>query len=60
MIERGISATRIAEALRNQESITAAQGGASAATKSLSGKKLKVIFRQRGKHEYVIITAYYV
>lgn len=60
MDERGISAARVAEAIRHPDAQTPARDGASACVKAFGGKNLKVIFRQRGKTEYVIITAYYL
>ncbi len=60
MLERSISAARVADTIRNPDSRFPARDGATACVKSFAAKKLKVIFRQHGKAEYVIITAYYL
>ncbi len=60
MDERGIPASRVAEVIRRPDSQTPARDGAIACTKRFGAKTLKVIFRQHGKTEYVIITAYYL
>ncbi len=60
MMERGISASRVTEALRHPDSHFAVRDGALACTKRFGSKTLKVIFRELRKAEYVIITAYYL
>ena len=60
MDERGIPASRVADTIRNPDSRFPARDGAVASVKMFGAKKLKVIFRERGKTEYVIITAYYL
>ena len=60
MTERGISASRVTETIRHPDSRFPAREGAIACTKSFGGETLKVIFRERSKAEYVIITAYYL
>ena len=60
MAERGISTTRVIDAVRRADKRYAAQGGAIAVEKSFGAKRLRVICRERKKGEYVIITAYYL
>jgi len=59
-MERNISASRVAETIRSPDSRLLARDAAIACIKTFGAKKLKVIFRERGKTEYVIITAYYL
>ncbi len=60
MMERGISVSRVTETIRHPDSHLPARDGATACIKRFGGKSLKAIFRQHGKVEYVIITAYYL
>ena len=60
MMERGISASRVAEAIRHPDSRFPTRDGATVCIKVFGGKKLKVIFRKGRKAEYVIITSYYL
>lgn len=60
MLERGINASRITDALRHPDARFAERDGALGCTKKFGAKILKVIFRERGRSEYVIITAYYL
>ncbi len=60
MLERGISASRVADALRHPDTRFAERDGALGCTRKFGAKTLKVIFRQHGNAEYVIITAYYL
>jgi len=60
MLERGISASRVTDALRHPDTRFAERNGALGCTKKFGIKILKVIFREHGKAGYVIITAYYL
>lgn len=60
MIERGISTSRATDTLRHPDARFVERDGAVSCTKTFSGKTLKVIFRERIRSEYVIITAYYL
>ncbi len=60
MMERGIPASRVTETIRHPDSHFLARDGAAGRIKRFGVKTLKVIFRERGKVEYVIITAYYL
>lgn len=60
MMERKISASRVADVLRSPQKIEEAKEDAHAYTRSFGSKRLKVIARQTGKNAYVIITAYYL
>lgn len=60
MLERGINASRVSDALRRPDAHHAGRDGALGCTKKFGTKILKVIFRERAKGRYVIITAYYL
>jgi hypothetical protein len=60
MFERDISASRAIDTLRHTDTRFAERDGVFGCTKQFGAKTLKVIFRQRGKGECVIITAYYL
>ena len=60
MMERGIPASRVTDAIRHPDSRFSARDGAMGCTKRFGSKTLKIILRVHGKAEYVIITAYYL
>ena len=60
MSERGISTTRIIDAVRKSDSRRAAGAGTMACVKTFGAQKLEVIYSEHKKAEYVIITAYYL
>lgn len=60
MMERGISPTRVTDAIRKPDSRHSARDGATAYEKAFDSKMLRVICREQKKAEYVIITAYYL
>lgn len=62
MRERDISVSRIADALRNPDSLTPGTEGKTICLKKFDDKTLKVVFRKygfKGKGEYVIVTVFY-
>ncbi len=60
MMERGISTTRVMDAIRKPDSKRTVRDGAIAYERVFGAKRLRVICRERPKAEYVIITAYYL
>ena len=60
MLERGIAASHVVDAIRRPNARFSERDGAVACVKAFGKKKLKVIFREKGNAEYVIITAYYL
>ena len=60
MSERGISTTRIIDAIRKPDSHRSAGGGVMACVKMFGTQELEIIYREQKKAEYVIITAYYL
>jgi hypothetical protein len=62
MDERKISASTVADALRNPDSIMSGTEGKTICLKKFDTKTLKIVFREYGfkrKREYVIITVFY-
>ena len=60
MSERGISNDRVIETIRWPDSSYSVRDEAMASEKLFGDKRLRVVFLERTRGEYVIITAYYL
>ena len=60
MSERGISTTRVIDAIRKPDSRRPTGGGTMTCVRAFGVQKLEIIYREYKKAEYVIITAYYL
>ena len=58
-LARRIHESRVAETIRNSDSVELAPGGAVAYRKLFENGILEVICKRRGKNEYIVLSMYY-